>query len=208
MEKSGRGRGHQARVEQRIVLAKKESLFDVLKRKPWWLSLFIALGIAVSLQVFLPLTFAIFAGLPFLVIAIYVAWRQRGTPGEAKTAGIIEKIRSFGREEFQAIVEDAFRNDGYTVSPHEGAAADLDIRKGGKTHVVNLRRWKTAQSGIGHFRELHEAVRALGASGGVFITTGEVSDTARQFAAEHAIEIGEGTSLAKLLAKTLKRRKG
>jgi restriction system protein len=187
-------------------LAKKESLFDVLKRKPWWLSLAIAIGIALSLQLVLPVTFAIFAGLPFVVIAIYVAWRQRGTPGEAKTVRIIEEIRALGREEFQAIVEEAFRLDGYTVAPHEGASADLDIRKSGRTHVVNLRRWKTAQNGIGHFRELHDAVRALGASGGVFIATGEVSDTARQFAAEHAIEIGEASALAKLLAKSLKRR--
>lgn len=187
-------------------MAAKESLFDVLKRSPWWLSLVIAIGIAAALQVFLPLTFALFAGLPFLVIAFYVAWRQRGTPGEAKTAQILEDLRLLGRDEFQTIVEDAFQRDGYTVSAHAGEAADLDIRKGGRTSVVLLRRWKTAQNGIGHFRELHDAVRGLGASGGVFIATGEISDTARQFADEHAIEIGEGTVLAKLLARSLKRR--
>ena len=187
-------------------MAAKESLFDVLKRKPWWLSLVIAIGIAASLQVLLPLTFALFAGLPFLVIAFYVAWRQRGTPGEAKTAQILEEIRSLAREEFQIIVEDAFRRDGYTVSKHQGETADLDIRKGARTSVILLRRWKTAQNGIAHFRELHEAVRTLGASGGVFIATGEISDTARQFAGEHGIELGEGVALAKLLARSLKRR--
>jgi restriction system protein len=186
-------------------LAKKESLFDLLKRQPWWLSLAIAIGIAVSLQFVLPLTFAIFAGLPFLVISVHVAWRQRGTPGEAKTAEIIEKIRTLGREEFQAIVEESFRNEGFTVSAHEGQAGDLDIRRGGLTRVVTLRRWKIVQNGINPIRELHEAVISLGATGGVFITTGEISDTGRQFANDHAIEIGEGPALAKLLARSVKR---
>ena len=187
-------------------MARKESLFDILRRKPWWLSVLIAIAIAAALQAVLPLTFALFAGLPFLVIGLYVAWKQRGIPGEAKTAKILEAVRALGREEFQSLVEDAFRAEGYAVSRHEGAAADLEIRKGGRTHAVLLRRWKTAQNGISHFRELHEAVKALGASGGVFISTGEVSDAARQFALEHAIEIGEDSSLAKLLARPLKRR--
>ena len=65
-------------------MASKESLFDVLKRKPWGLSALIAAAIASSLQTFLPLAFALFAALPFLVIAIYVAWRQRGIPGRPR----------------------------------------------------------------------------------------------------------------------------
>jgi len=187
-------------------LARKESLFDVLKRKPSWLSLLIAMAIALTLQAFLPLSFALFAGLPFVVIAMYVSWRQRGMPGEAKTAKVLELLRSMGRDEFQALVEDAFGRDGYTVSRHDGDAADLEIRKGGRTSLVLLRRWKTAQNGIGQFRELHDAVSVAGASGGVFIATGEISDTARQFAGTHAIEIGEDAGLAKLLARSLKQR--
>ncbi len=187
-------------------MARKESLFDVLKRKPWWLSLLISISIASALQAFLPLAFALFAALPFLVIAIYVAWRQRGIPGEAKTAQVLDLLKTLGREEFEAVVEDAFSRDGYAVSKHEGAAADLEIRKGGRTSLVLLRRWKTAQNGIGQFRELHDAVTTAGASGGVFIATGEISDTARQFAGAHAIEIGEDAGLAKLLARSLKQR--
>jgi len=187
-------------------LARKESLFDVLKRKPWWLSLLIAISIASALQAFLPLAFALFAALPFLVIAIYVAWRQRGIPGEAKTAQVLDLLKTLGREEFEAVVEDAFSRDGYAVSKHEGAAADLEIRKGGRTSLVLLRRWKTAQNGISQLRDLHDAVTTAGASGGVFIATGEISDTARQFAGTHAIEIGEDAGLAKLLARSLKQR--
>ncbi|MFM9971810.1 MAG: restriction endonuclease [Burkholderiales bacterium] len=187
-------------------MAAKGSLFEILKRKHWWVSVAIAMGIAGVMQLFLPLTFAIFAGLPFLVIAIYVAWRQRGVPGEARTEKILGEVRSMNREEFESLVEDAFVRDGFKVSKHESDAADIEIRKGGRTNVVLLRRWKTAQNGIGPLRDLHEAVRTLGASGGVFIATGEISDTARQFAAEHAIELGEDAALAKLLAPSLKRR--
>ena len=187
-------------------MAAKESLFDFLKRSPWWLSLVIAIGIAASLQLFLPMAFALFAALPFVVIGGYAAWRQRGTPSQMRTARILEQVRALNREEFSALVEDAYRREGYAVSVHEGDAADLELRKGGRTTLLACRRWKTAQTGIGPVRELREAVRRQEASAGAYIASGEISETARQYAAGQSIELVEGEGLAKLLAKSLRRR--
>ena len=187
-------------------MAAKESLFDYLKRSPWWLSLAIAIGIAASLQVFLPMAFAVFAALPFVVIGAYAAWRQRGTPGEAKAAQILDQIRALNREEFSALVEDAYRREGYAVTVHDGDDADLELRKGGRTTLLACRRWKTAQTGIGPVRALREAVRRHQVSAGAYLAAGDISETARQYAAGHSIELVEGEGLAKLLARSLKRR--
>ena len=187
-------------------MAAKESLFDYLKRSPWWLSLAIAIGIAASLQAFLPMAFALFAALPFVVIGGYAAWRQRGTPGQAQTGRILEQLRQLNREEFSALVEDAYRREGFAVSVHDGDDADMELKKGGRTTLLVCRRWKTAQAGIGPVRALHEAVRKHEASAGAYLAAGEVSDTARQYAAAHSIELVEGAGLAKLLARPLKRR--
>ncbi|OGA02521.1 MAG: hypothetical protein A3H35_05480 [Betaproteobacteria bacterium RIFCSPLOWO2_02_FULL_62_17] len=187
-------------------MAAKESLFDFLKRSPWWLSVVIAIGIAASLQLFLPMAFALFAALPFVVIGGYAAWRQRGNPGEAKAAQILEQIRALNREEFFALLEDAYRRAGYAVSVLDGEDADMELKKGGRTTLLACRRWKTAQTGIGPVRALHEAVRKHEASGGAYLAAGEISDTARQYAAAQSIELVEGEGLAKLLARSLHRR--
>jgi len=187
-------------------LAAKESLFDYLKRSPWWLSLVIAIGIAASLQVFLPMAFALFAALPFVVIGGYAAWQQRGTPGQSQTARILEQLRQLNREEFSALLEDAYRREGYAVSVHDGDDADMELKKGGRTTLLACRRWKTAQTGIGPVRALREAVRRQEAGGGAYIAAGEISETARQYAAAQSIELVEGEGLAKLLARSLQRR--
>ena len=117
-------------------LAAKESLFDVLKRSPWWLSLVIAIGIAASLQLVLPMSFALFSALPFVVIGGYSAWRQRGTPGEAQTARILEQVRTMNWQEFSALVAEAYRQQGCEVTVHGGGDADLELRKGSRITLL------------------------------------------------------------------------
>ena len=188
----------------------KESLFEILKRSPWWMSLGVAIAIAGAAQVFLPvayMVFGMFAALPFLVIAIYVAWRERGVPGEAKTQKILETVRGLGWEEFSALVQSAYERDGYVVSPHDGGAADFELRKGARDTLLACRRWKTAQTGIGPLRELRQLKDKTESRACAYLTAGEISATARQFAAQKAIELVEGAALAKLLAPALKRRK-
>ena len=166
----------------------------------------IAIGIAAAAQVFMPIAFALAAGFPFVAIGIYAAWRQRGIPGETKTAEIIEAVMALSREELAAVVEDAFRREAYSVTAFEEDAADWVARKGATTTVVACRRWKMAQVGVGPLKELREAARTLGASGRAFLTCGEVSATARRYAEDNGVEIIEGASLAKLLARSLKAR--
>ena len=59
----------------------ENSVFAVLLRSPWWISVLIAIAIAAALRIFLPLEFAIFGGLPFGVIACVAGWRQFKRPG-------------------------------------------------------------------------------------------------------------------------------
>lgn len=184
----------------------KESLFDVLKRSPWWLSLVIAIGIAAALQLVLPMSFALFSALPFVVIGGYSAWRQRGTPGEAQTARILEQVRAMNWQEFSALVAEAYRQQGCEVTAHGGGDADLELRKGSRTTLLACRRWKTAQTGIGPLRALREAVDKRETGAAAYLTAGELSETARQYAVAQSIELVEGGGLAKLLARALKRQ--
>lgn len=164
----------------------------------------IAIGIAASMQFVLPMAFAVFAGLPFALIGVYAAWRQRGIPSEAKTAQIFEAARALSREQFASLIEEAFRRDGHKVAAYAGDAADIEAKRPGVTTLVSYRRWKTAQIGVAPVRELAEAMQKAGASRGAVLVGGEVSDAARQLAAEKGITLVEGPLLAKLLARPLK----
>ena len=121
-------------------MAARESLFDVLKRSPWWLSFAIAIGIAASLQVFFPWAFALFAALPFAVIAGYSAWKQRGIPGEARTASVLGELRALNREAFFAVIGDSYRSAGFQVDPHDGADADFRLTRGGRSVLLEIGR--------------------------------------------------------------------
>ena len=58
----------------------QNSLFAILLRSPWWISAMVGIGVALVLRLFLPIEFAIFGGLPFLVIAAVAGWRELRRP--------------------------------------------------------------------------------------------------------------------------------
>ena len=62
-------------------MASKESLFAILSRQPWWLSVLVAGALFGSAQLFLPGMIAAAIAIPFLGIACYAGWRQMRSPG-------------------------------------------------------------------------------------------------------------------------------
>ena len=82
-----------------------------------------------------------------------------------------------------------------------GAQADLELAKGGVKSLVACRRWKATRTGIEPLRELHAAARARGAGECIYVAAGEITDTARAFAAQNGIRVLQGAELARLLPR-------
>ena len=180
----------------------KNSLFAVLLRSPWWISVAIAAGIALVSKVALPekyVVYGIISGWPFLTIGIIAAWKQLRAPSAARVTDTMEKIRAMSWRDFSGIVEDAFRHDGYSVARFAGPEADFAISKEGKTALVSCKRWKAASNGVEPLRDLHAAIEKQEAHEGIYLTAGAVSDNARQFAAEKKVQVVQGADLAKML---------
>ena len=95
---------------------RKDTLFSVLSRAPWWISIAAGAAAFASVRIFLPDIAAIFAALPFVAIAGYAAWRQLGTPSVTNAVEILGKIRGMSWENFSALMCEAFRRDGYRVT--------------------------------------------------------------------------------------------
>jgi restriction system protein len=182
----------------------KDSLFAILLRSPWWISFAIAaglVGVAKYLLPMIPVAYAIFAALPFLVIGAVAGWRQLRAPSAARVGNTLEALRAMSWGDFSSAIEDAFRRDGYTVNRLAGGAADFEMTKAGRTSLVACKRWKVARTGVDPLRDLHEAKRAREAHECLYVATGEITDGARKFAVEKNIRIVHGAELAKLLPR-------
>ena len=182
----------------------KDSLFAVLLRSPWWISIAIAAGIVVVVRLVLPgvhVAYAVFAALPFIVIGAIAGWRQLRQPGTARVAGTLEAVRGMSWGDFSGALEDAFRRDGYAVRRLDGPAADFELTRGGRTSLVACKRWKVARTGVDPLRELDAAKRAREAHECIYVATGEVTDGALKFAREQGIRVVHGAELAKLLPR-------
>src|SRR5882672_7609435 len=110
----------------------KNSLFAILLRSPWWISILIAAGIVAAARLALPelYAFAFFAALPFIVIGCVAGWRQLRAPSAARVAGTLEAVRAMSWGDFSSALTDALRDDGYAVTRLTGAAADFELAKG------------------------------------------------------------------------------
>lgn len=180
----------------------QNSLFAILLRSPWWISIAIAaliVGIARAAlrdQFFL---YGAFAAMPFIVIGIIAAWKQLRAPSAARVADALQTVRSMAWREFADTMENAFRRNGYEVTRLAGPAADFAIVKSGRTALVSCKRWKAASNGVEPLRELHAAMEAREAQESIFVTAGEITDNARQFAIAQKIRVIREAELVQLL---------
>lgn len=182
----------------------EKSLFAVLLRSPWWISFLISLGITGLAKVIMPsipIGYAIAAALPFLGIGTLAAWRQLRAPSAGRVARTLEAVRAMSWPDFASAIEDAFRKDGYNVSRIDGAAADFEVTKAGRTALVACKRWKVARTGVEPLRDLHAVKDAREANDCIYVATGEITDGARKFALEKRIRLVDGMELAKLLPR-------
>lgn len=182
----------------------ENSLFAVLLRSSWWISLAIAAGIALVSRALLPddlWLFGAFGGFPFLVIAVIAARRQLAAPSARRIAATVESVSAMAWPEFAQALERGLTRDGHAVQRLDGAGADFALERGGRRTLLAARRWKAARTGIEPLRELHAAIQAADAHDGLYVAPGAVTDAARQFAANHAIRLIDGAALAQLLRR-------
>ncbi len=135
----------------------KRSLFSILSEQPWWVSLVVAALLFAGVYQFLP-DFAAFVALPFVGVAAHVAWKQFRGRAPADAAERLAALREMSWEEFAAVISAAYRRQGYAVEASQGGAFDFTLRKNGRITLVQCRRWKVNQAGVGPVRELCEAM--------------------------------------------------
>jgi restriction system protein len=186
------------------------SLFAVLLRSPWWVSLLIVLAIALASRALLPVPyvpFGIVGGFPFLVIGAIAAYRQLLAPGEAEITHTITTLAAMSWGDFSILLEQAYRAESYSVSRFQGDGADLQLVKAGRTTIVSARRWKATIQGVDTVRALAQARSEQDASHCTYVALADLGDNARRFAEKNQVDVLTGIALARLVRTVLPRTK-
>jgi len=178
------------------------SLFAILLRSSWWISVLVAAAIVALSGIALPPKYFIFGAvgaLPFLVIGAIALWRQLQRPSRARVASTVAAVSAMTWKDFSSALEAAFRRDGYEVARLQAAGADLELRKAGRKTLVNCKRWKVSRTGLEPLRELVAAREQHEADEVIYVATGQVTEQAARFVVEKRIQLMQGEDLTRLL---------
>lgn len=117
----------------------------------------------------------------------------------------IESIRELSWHEFERLLAEAYRRQGYAVELVGGSGPDggVDIRlhRAGEVLLVQCKQWRERNVGVKLVRELYGVVAAERANRGILVTSGRFSADAVEFASGVAITLVAGDELANLIAE-------
>jgi restriction system protein len=179
----------------------RNSLFAVLLRSPWWISILVALLFVAAAFALLPDQYRALGatgGLPFAVIGLIALWQQLRLPSARRSEEILGAVATMNWPEFSALLEEGFANQGYRVERVKGAA-DFALSRQGSTTLVAARRWKAARHGEESLQALYGAAQSQGAGNCLYVALGELSANAQALAKRNQIQLMQGPALAYLL---------
>ena len=203
---------------------RNESILDLLAQCPWWVSVVVSGAAYLFLKFILPsihfesmmfnsLAKGISSAAPIIALVLLIpapvaafnSWRKRRLLDSQKG---IDSIRALGWREFEELVGEAYRRQGYkvgentTAGPDEGI--DLLLKKDGGLVLVQCKQWKSTKVGVNVVRELLGVMTAKHATSGILITSGIFTQEAKNFAADKPIDLVEGNQLLQLISNVQK----
>jgi restriction system protein len=203
---------------------RNESILNVLVQCPWWVSVIVSGAVYLFLKFIFPSidfgstmanAFAkgISSAAPIIALVLLIpapvaafnSWRKRRLLDSQKG---VDSIRALGWREFEELVGEAYRRQGYkvaentTAGPDEGI--DLVLKKDGSLVLVQCKQWKSTKVGVNIVRELLGVMTAKRATSGILLTSGIFTREAKNFAADKPIDLVEGNQLLQLISNVQK----
>jgi len=112
-------------------------------------------------------------------------------------------LRDISWREFEQLVGEGFRLQGYEVKEQGGArpdgGVDLVLRRGSEVFLVQCKQWRAFKVGVDIVRELYGVMAARGAAGGFVVTSGQFTEEARAFAEGRNVRLVDGGKLMGLV---------
>lgn len=182
----------------------ERSLFAILLRSPWWISIVIAVVLGLLVSAVLPRQYSALgasAGFPFLVIGLIAAWQQLRAPSPARIAQARQTLAAMSWGEVSSAIEQTYQSRGCTITRYAGNGADFEILGPQGKLLLGCKRWKAARTGVEPLQELAKAAEKESAKA-VYMALGELTESARSFAAKHQIALMQDADLVVLASRT------
>jgi restriction system protein len=175
----------------------ENSLFAILMRNPWWISLLIVIVFSLLCVAILPKDFVIFGIMgtfPFFITGIVAFKRQWGKPSPAKLQAELERLSALSWRDFSAELEAKFVKQGFEVTrldAKSGAGvADFKLEKAGHITLVSAKRYKAATHGLEALQALVAQQEAQAADKAMYVCLSPVTAQAAKFAKEKGVVLG------------------
>ncbi len=145
---------------------------------------------------------------PYIAGAVGLVWvvalfKKLGDSNRLERQTGIDSIRALPWREFELLLAEAFRRQGYSVADTGGVAdggIDLILSRDGREAVVQAKQWKAWKVGVKVVRELFGVQKARGAAAAIVVTSGRFTREASQFAAQNGVELIDGPALEQMVA--------
>ena len=178
----------------------QQTLFSILLRQPWWVTLLVAFGLFAIVHAIYP-PVAPFMALPFAGLSVYIGYRQWRGNAAVNAGERLASMRAMQWDEFSGLVTQAYRRQGYSVAAADRPGYDFRLTKDGRMILLQCRRWKVNQVGVGPVRELANAVARDEAYKGICIAAGEFSEPARRLTSTEPVSLVSGNELVELVGR-------
>lgn len=143
-----------------------------------------------------------------LIGAAASAWRRRYRMKfveRVTTSDAPDKLDRMTWPEFEMLVSESFRLDGFAVEEQGGArpdgGVDLVLRREGEKFFVQCKQWRAMKVGVEIVRELYGVMAARGATGGFVVTSGTFTQGAKEFADGRNVVLIDGPILLDMIER-------
>jgi len=113
-----------------------------------------------------------------------------------------DALNAMSWREFEMLVGEAFRVQGYSVVETGGSAdggVDVVLRKDSEKYFVQCKQRRAQTVGVPIVRELYGAMAAHGATGGFVVTSGRFTKPAIEFADGRNVTLVDGPQLLAMI---------
>ncbi|TDP63244.1 restriction endonuclease [Roseateles toxinivorans] len=129
--------------------------------------------------------------------------KRAGLVADAGQAQRADALDGMSWHEFEMLVGEAFRLQGFAVTETGGGGADggvdLVLGRGSEKFLVQCKQWKAYKVGVEVVRELYGVMAARGAAGGFVVTSGRFTEDAKAFADGRNVKLVDGPRLLGLI---------
>ena len=140
--------------------------------------------------------------LPFLFLlgaGVSAYKRQQARRLHAEAANRVDGVAQGTWREFEVLVDEYFRRQGFTALDNGGGGpdggVDVLLQKGSDKYLVQCKQWRALRVGVQPVRELYGVMAARRMAGGFVVTSGEFTQEARNFAEGREIQLINGKTL-------------